>query len=385
MWFPEPILSFSVYPSKNRKMKFLFFILLSGYLLTCCSTYRLITCNFPGSGDQYIFPCVSFPASSSPLPIPTSYSASHFSREFRHFLQKHHTLAFLMIQDDTIRIEYYAPHLSPDQNIDLFSISKSVVASVTGIAYEEGYLSSLSDTLGQYLKNLPPRYNCISIDNLLNMRSGIHNSMYYTIRLYYSHNLPGTLSRIPLHLSPGGTYEYNNAATQWLVTLIEQVTKRHFADYFYQKLWLSLGMEDTGNWTIDSRRQKNIRGFCGLNLSARDLGKLGLCYLHNGYYAGKQIIPSAWLDSTFHCPASVTPTPEDPVYHMHWHIFVPDEEILAKGLLGQYLYLNKKTNTIIIRLGTRESSVEWLPFFRKLMASPHTATDFFPKNNWHRL
>lgn len=366
-------------------MKFLFFILFYGFLLTCCSTYRLITHNFPGSGDQYIFPCVSFPASSSPLPIPTSYSASHFSREFQHFLRTHHTLAFLMIQNDTIRIEYYAPHLSPNQTIDLFSISKSIVASVAGIAYEEGYLSSLSDTLGQYFKNLLPHYPCISIDDLLNMRSGIHNSMYYTTRLYYSHNLSGTLSRIPQHLSPGRTYEYNNAATQWLVALIEEVTQMNFADYFYQKLWLPLGMEDRGNWTIDSRRQKHVRGFCGLNLSARDLGKLGLCYLHNGHYAGQQVIPSTWMDSTFHGSASSQPTPEDPIYHMHWRIFVPDEEVLAKGLLGQYLYLNKKTNTVIIRLGSRESSVEWLPFFRELMDSPKAISGFCSKNNWQKL
>lgn len=360
-------------------MKFSLFLIIQILLLTSCSTYRLITYNFPGNGDQYIFPSINFPASPTPQSLPTSYTSLHFCPKFQHFLCTHNTLAFLMIQNDTLRIEYYAPSISPSCRLDLFSISKSIVAEVIAVACQEGYFSSLSDTLGQYLKKIPPRYASISIRDLLNMRSGIQHSIYYTTRLYYSHNLSKTLSHIPTYCLSGEYYGYSNADTQWLVTLFEEVTKKKFADYFYQKIWHPLHMENPGSWTLDSRRYQTVRGFCGLNLCARDLAKIGLCYLHDGYYHNQSIIPVHWVNAIFNNPVYPNPTPEGTIYNMHWRLLSSGQEILAKGLRGQYLYLNKKTNTLIIRLGTRESSVEWLSLFHQLIASLSSTNDFSKK------
>ena len=138
-------------------------------------------------------------------------------------------------------------------------------------------------------------------------------------------------------------------------------------------------MENPGSWTLDSRRYQTVRGFCGLNLCARDLAKIGLCYLHDGYYHNQSIIPVHWVNAIFNNPVYPNPTPEGTIYNMHWRLLSSGQEILAKGLRGQYLYLNKKTNTLIIRLGTRESSVEWLSLFHQLIASLSSTNDFSKK------
>lgn len=73
------------------------------------------------------------------------------------------------------------------------------------------------------------------------------------------------------------------------------------------------------------------------------------------------------------------PTPEGTIYNMHWRLLSSGQEILAKGLRGQYLYLNKKTNTLIIRLGTRESSVRMALPLPPINSLPLLYQRFFQK------
>lgn len=345
-------------------MKFLkvscFFFL----LFLSCTPYRMFIYNIPHAGDQQYFPKACFPPSSTPRKLPIKYEALPDS--FSKFLRSHHTLAFLWIQNDTVRLEYYAPQAHPSMALDLFSISKSIVAGMIAIAQEEGYISSLSEKLGDYFSDLPAGYEEITLNDLLNMRSGIKESFLITTKLYYSNHLNAAIRHIPLQYLPGQQYEYSNATTQWLIAVIEKATGTPFENYFYQKIWQPLGMENTGSWTLDSRRHHTVRGFCGLNLCLRDLARIGWCFLHEGNYFGRQIIPEEWIARTFSPPTDMKRTPDHFLYNRHWRIITPNEKFLAKGFLGQYLYIDKKTNTLLIRLGTAESSVDWLTLFEQL-------------------
>ena len=55
-----------------------------------------------------------------------------------------------------------------------------------------------------------------------------------------------------------------------------------------------------------------------------------------------------------------------------WHVGSPDQNgvvsFLAQGHLGQYIYMNPKKNTIIVRLGKRRGEIKWINFFRSLNA-----------------
>lgn len=347
-------------------MKPLFYLFIYLILTPCCTPCRIFTYNLPRTGDQQHFTRIYFPADSTPHFIPSRPISS--PQTLYQFLSMHHTLAFLWIHNDTVRAEYYAPEVSAGQMLDLFSISKSVVAGVLAIACEEGYVTNISDKLEQYIPDLPSAYKGITLVNLLNMRCGINASWYTSTLLYHSNHLNKTLRRIPLRTLPDQEYEYCNAATQWLIAVIEKATGQKFTDYFYQKLWQPLGMEHAGNWSIDSPKYQTARGFCGLSTTLRDLAKLGLCYLHQGYYGGKQILPPTWVNQTFTILPHTGQSEGKFIYNMHWRIITPREEFLAKGLLGQYMYVNKKSNTLIIRLGSKESSVDWIPFFRQLIS-----------------
>lgn len=351
---------------KKSFVKYYILIFLIINSLMSCTTSRLIAYNVPQAGDMEHFPSVVFPASPAAHPLPALHNPNYATREFEHFLHSHHTTALLMIQNDTIRLEYYAPGIHPDQQLEVFSVSKSIVAGVMAIAQQEGYIHALTDKISDYIPHPPRGYENISLLDLLNMRSGIKTTLYNSAWFYYSSHLNKSLQRLPLESQPGSKYEYSNATTQWLVSIIEKATGQKFSEYFYEKFWKPLHMESPGSWSLDSRQNNTVRGFCGLNLSIKDLVRIGNCYLHNGYSEGQQILPASWLQKTFSPPLDGKQNSDDFIYHMHWRIITPNVEFLAKGLFGQYMYINKAANTVVIRLGTQESSVAWIPFFRQL-------------------
>lgn len=346
-------------------MKTLYIIFLTAIGLTSCTSYRMLTNGHPQIGDQFIFPQHIFPASETPYKLPAATKVSDNKTDSRHFLRKHKSLAFLVIRNDSIIREYYLVPELKENATDIFSLSKSFVASTLAIAMQEGYITDLTDTIGEYSPDLPDSYKDIRIIDLLNMRSGIETTFLNTLQLYYSADVFKTSKEMPVIHPSGTTYTYSNQATQLLIALIESATQQKFTDYFFQKVWLPMNMENAGNWSFDSQKNKTPRGFSGLSLTARDVARLGLLYLHSGKLNNQQIIPEQWIKNT------ITPAEEFQItpglyYHMHWKILVPGEEFYAKGLLGQYLYINKRTNTVIVRLGLQEASTDWIKLFRSL-------------------
>lgn len=335
-------------------------------MMYSCITYRTLTNGQPHVGET-IFPSLALLPTDTAYYLPASkqHAVEHLIRppELSRFLRRQECLAFLVIHQDTIVEEYYLYPELKQEATEIFSLTKSFVSTAVGIAYEEGFIESLSDPLGKYLPDLPPSYHPIRIVDLLDMRTGIKTTFLNTARLYYSNNLDRTCQCMIVEESPGQSYRYSNQATQLLVKVVEQCTKQNFIDYFIEKIWLPLRMENTGFWSLDSEKHHTPRGFAGLCLTARDIAKLGLLYLHDGFLYQQQILPASWVQTVL-SPAEEHRISPETYYHLHWKILTPGEEFMAKGMFGQYLYVNKKTNTVIVRLGFKNTSTNWLRFFR---------------------
>ncbi len=347
-------------------MKKLWIIGCLAIMMYSCITYRTLTNGQPHVGET-IFPYLTLPATTPSYPLPSSHppTVRHLIRppELSRFLRRQGCLAFLVIHQDTIVEEYYLYPELKQEATEIFSLTKSFVATAVGIAYEEGFIESLSDSLGKYLPDLPVSYHPIRIKDLLNMRSGIKTTFLNTTQMYYSHDVNRTSKCMPIEEKSGKSYRYCNQATQLLVEVVEHSTKRNFIDYFIEKIWLPLQMENPGFWSLDSKKHHTPRGFAGLCLTARDIAKLGLLYLHDGFLHQQQILPASWVQTVLSPEEEYQIAPRT-YYHLHWKILTPGEEFMVKGLFGQYLYVNKKTNTVIVRLGFQDTSTNWLRFFR---------------------
>jgi len=92
------------------------------------------------------------------------------------FLEGTRTQAFIVIQNDRILYEKYFNGFQRNSIVTSFSVAKSFISALIGIAIEEGHIESADDPMAKYLPELGERdaaFNKITIRNLLMMSSGI--------------------------------------------------------------------------------------------------------------------------------------------------------------------------------------------------------------------
>lgn len=91
------------------------------------------------------------------------------------FLEQTRTNALLVIKDGAIVHEQYRNGMAPDSRHTVYSMSKSVIATLVGIALEEGDIGSLDDRVTDYLPAMAGSgYDNVTLENVLRMRSGVN-------------------------------------------------------------------------------------------------------------------------------------------------------------------------------------------------------------------
>jgi CubicO group peptidase (beta-lactamase class C family) len=300
------------------------------------------------------------------------------------------TYAFLVIRNDSLLYEKYFGEWQEDQLFPSYSVAKSFTSALTGVALQEGKIKSLDEPITHYLPELlksDPRFEQVTIQHILDMRSGVKfNENYPNLfadvwKMGFSVDLEKYIKHLKIEKPSGGAFEYKSVNSQLLGMVVERAVGMKLSDYLAAKLWQPLGMESSALWHVDDARKQAVRGFCCLNATARDYAKFGSLYLHKGNWQGQQILPESWVTAC---------APETMVgngfYKNQWwmyrkfanfsdslaaeterlktngtvfksekgkYIVVPDKmkAYIAKGILGQYIYVNPETNVVIVRLG----------------------------------
>jgi CubicO group peptidase (beta-lactamase class C family) len=125
---------------------------------------------------------------------------------------------------------------------------------------------------------------------LLEARSGIyHPALYET---------PGMAARRPPRGShaPGTFWYYNNWDFNVLGTIYERATGTGIYDALDHLIARPIGMQDyrpeDGAYFTGSA---SVHRAYPMRMSARDLARFALLYLHGGAWAGRQLVPADWV------------------------------------------------------------------------------------------
>ncbi|OPZ28122.1 MAG: hypothetical protein BWZ00_01345 [Bacteroidetes bacterium ADurb.BinA174] len=94
--------------------------------------------------------------------------------------------------------------------------------------------------------------------------------------------------------------------------MLERATKKNLAQYFEEKVWIPLGMENQGCWILDSKNG-SAKAFGGLSISAIDLAKIGKLYIDKGKFENQQIVSGKWISESF------TPNTLNDGYQNQWY------------------------------------------------------------------
>jgi len=136
-----------------------------------------------------------------------------------------------------------------------------------------------------------PMLDQITIRNLLTMNSGHGTDPTYVTRNGDGDWIRGFMEW-PLEYEPGTCYCYNSLGTYILSAAVQKVTGEKVVDYLESRLWKPLGMEKP--YWQESPAGINTGGW-GLYLHTEEMARMGLCLLNGGKFAGKQVIPAAWV------------------------------------------------------------------------------------------
>ncbi len=386
----------------------LFLIGMVVLIFSSCHVARFFYWNYADVNDFKKFPSQTIETSSHSFqfqeyPQPALFEQVKYqgrTRNLSNFLsdRKTKTLAFIIIRNDTILFEHYWFGYDQTSIIPSFSLAKSFTAALIGIALDEGTIQSthqpITDFLPQ-LKETDPRYAKITLQHLLDMRSGIQfdettygNPLAEISRLYYTKNIKKQVYSTPISTAPGMGFNYQSINAQLLGLTLEQATSTSPAVFLENKIWKPLGMEYSSSWSMDSKKHQTIKAYCCLNLRPRDLAKLGRLYLHQGTWNGKQVISSAWVKK------STTPLPRNFGYQNHWYsvkqkvtsyesvdgkkksskrlpssitVTRYNHAFMATGHLGQFLYIHPQKKVIIVRMGKGLAKVNWVSLFNQIV------------------
>jgi CubicO group peptidase (beta-lactamase class C family) len=281
------------------------------------------------------------------------------------------TTGFLIIRNDTILYENYFGG-KEDKILTSFSVAKSFISALIGIAVDEDKIRSADDPMTGYLDYWPENseFSKITIAHLLDMKSGIqyvenyYNPFGDVAKYYYGRHLEKYIKDIVIAKEPGEKYEYISVNTLLLSMILEKATGMPTCTYLEQKIWKPLEMEFNASMNKD-RRNGIVKAFTGLNARLRDYAKFGRLYLHWGKWNGRQIISEEWIERVRNA------RPEEGKrfkYADQWRVG-KHGDFVAAGHLGQFIYVFPDKNLIMVRTGKK--SERWLYLLQQLAISNH--------------
>lgn len=182
-----------------------------------------------------------------------------------------------------------------------FSVAKSFVSTLVGIAIDEGLIGSVEDPVTDYLPELAvrdPRFERITLRDLLTMSSGIRfweTDLPWpwtddTCTLYGVDLRDVALNGTRIERPPGQEWHYNNYHPLLLGMVLERATGMSVSDYMATRLWQPMGAEADATWNLDSDRSGFEKMESGLNAMPVDFARFGLLSLHDGEWTGTRIV-----------------------------------------------------------------------------------------------
>jgi CubicO group peptidase (beta-lactamase class C family) len=186
------------------------------------------------------------------------------------------------------------------------SVSKSVTATLIGIAIGDGKIPGPGAMAAPYFDDYPPvdgdpGRRDMTLHDLLTMTAGIQwdeDSYPYTDSrnscavMEASDDWTGYVLSLPMAAEPGSTYVYNSGATMLLDHILYRATGEHALAYAAKHLFAPLGITDY-YWKETPAGETDAEG--GLYLTARDLARIGYLYQHDGIWEGRRILPEGWV------------------------------------------------------------------------------------------
>ncbi|OGP63565.1 MAG: hypothetical protein A2V65_07695 [Deltaproteobacteria bacterium RBG_13_49_15] len=283
------------------------------------------------------------------------------SKEERALLERLNSASFLVKYKDTLIYEEYWDEHGVNVLGNSFSMAKSVVSILIGVAMEEGKIKSLDEPVANYLPEFDDEKKNITIRHVLTMSTGLSWSESYispfcdVAELYYdTDDRDLALNRRIIEEAPGEIFRYKSGDTQVLMYILAEATGQNVSEYASEKLWKPMGAESDAWWSLAGDENSTEKAFCCLYATSRDFLRLGKLVNHRGNWNGAQLVSKAYMDEF--CTLSPLKKgdgkPNNVYGYQYWiYTGLPYEVTYFRGMSGQYIISIPEKELVIVRTG----------------------------------
>lgn len=222
----------------------------------------------------------------------------------------------VLAEGRTVYERYFSA--GPEDAQHVYSVTKSVLGTLVGIAIEQGRIPGLQATVGEllpdYADQLSPEQAAVTVERLLTMTGGFLDN---PPGLDGQSGHPDWIASLIEYsgAQPADSFAYSNGGSHLLAVLLAEATGQSVFEYAKAVLFEPLGIDTAGaiqpvaegrhweaevqgpafGWAQDP--MERTVGSAGLLLRARDMAKIGLLHLQDGVWQGEQILPTAWVEA----------------------------------------------------------------------------------------
>lgn len=283
------------------------------------------------------------------------------SNDERELIERLNTASFLVLYRDTVIFEEYWGEHGPNVIGNSFSMAKSVVSILIGVALHEGKIKSLDEPVANYLTEFDDEKKNITIRHVLTMSTGLSWSESYispfcdVAELYYdTDDRDLSCNRRIIEEEAGQTFKYKSGDTQVLMYVLAEATGMNVSEYASEKLWKPMGAESEAWWSLADGEESTEKAFCCLYATSRDFLRLGKLVNERGNWNGNQLVPKEYMDEF--CSLAPLKKPDgkpNNVYGFQYWIYtgMPYEVTYFRGMSGQFIISIPEKDLVIVRTG----------------------------------
>lgn len=206
--------------------------------------------------------------------------------------------SLIVIRNNKVACECHWKPNAVDTPHDMYSLSKSIVATAIGIAYDEGIISLDTKIFPTYFPERLEKMKGkqrewaeeLNIHHIISMRAGIVTSVFDDKEK--SDWVDAFLGK-PIQFKPGTDWKYISENAFMLSWILQKETGLTVTEYLTPRFYEPLGIK-VPHW--EKNHDGIDAGGWGLKLTADDLSKIAILYLNKGMFDGKRIFSEEWFN-----------------------------------------------------------------------------------------
>lgn len=254
----------------------------------------------------------------------------------------------MVIYQDGEEILHYQPETEKRQN--QYSVTKSFTSTAVAFAVQENLFTMEDYVVDQFSDDLPDEVSDnmkrMKLKHLITMSMGFENPMLMGAmrpQMKEKDWVKFVLRANVIH-EPGTVFQYNNAGPYLLGILVQRKAKCSLIEYLTPRLFEPLEIPVP---ECEKDPLGNTFGAGGLVLNVSELAKLGLLYLQEGEFNGKQLIKKEWIANA--TTAKIVAEGDEEIGNEYAYLFwtMPNGMYRADGKYGQYCIVIPQKNAVV--------------------------------------